>query len=186
MAKQKRILQVLATLATGLILPSLLFSQQSRTAAVTGPYTILDTPLAALPSSPDAAMNNGPTPAFGNAAIFPVHPVQAPSPRHLAAAHPFWDRENLSLFAVSAAWSGADFYVTHSNLANGGRELNPIARAFTGSTPALAANFALETTGVVGISYFFHKTGHHKLERATSYVNISASAGAVLYGMTHH
>jgi len=187
MAKQKRILQVLATLATGVILPSLSVSQQqSSIGPVRGPYTAISTPLAALPSSPDATLNNGSAKAMGNAAMFPIQPVQAPSARDVRTAHPFWDRENLSLFAVSAGWSAADFYVTRSNLDNGGRELNPIARAFSGSTPALAANFALETTGVVGISYFFHKTGHHKLERATSYVNISASAGAVLYGLTHH
>jgi hypothetical protein len=47
----------------------------------------------------------------------------------------------------------------------------------------LAINFAVETAGVVGISYFFHKTGHHKFERLTSYVNIGASAGAVSYGL---
>lgn len=185
MAKSQRILRVLATLATGLLLPSLSVSQQSGVAPAGGPYTALDATLAALPPSPDAAINNIPAKTMGNAAIFPVRPVEVSTSRLERPVHGFWDRENISLFAVSAGWAAADFYVTRSNLASGGRELNPIARAFTGSTPALAANFALETTGVVGISYFFHKTGHHKLERATSYVNISASAGAVLYGLTH-
>ena len=46
-------------------------------------------------------------------------------------------------------------------------------------------NFAGETAGVIGLSYFFHKTGHHKLERAVSLVNIGSSAGAVTYGLTH-
>ena len=74
-----------------------------------------------------------------------------------------------------------DFAVTHMNLANGGRELNPVVRVFGRSTPGLAVNFAGETVGVVGLSYLFHKTGHHKLERAVSLVNIGASAAAVTF-----
>jgi hypothetical protein len=97
----------------------------------------------------------------------------------------FWDRENGILFATSAAFSAADFVVTKDNLRNGGQELNPVTRAFTGSTPALAMNFAGETAGVIGLSYFFHKTGHHRLERAVSMLNIGASASAVTFDMAH-
>ena len=63
--------------------------------------------------------------------------------------------------------------------------MNPIVRMFGNSTAGLAVNFVGETAGVMGISYFFHRTGHHKLERAVSYVNIGGSAGAVTYGLTH-
>jgi hypothetical protein len=38
---------------------------------------------------------------------------------------------------------------------------------------------------VISLSYFFHKTGHHKLERAVSLVNIGGSAGAVSFGLAH-
>ncbi len=99
--------------------------------------------------------------------------------------HKFWDKENYALFAVSAALSGADFAVTRANLQSGGRELNPMVRVFGRSTPGLAANFAAETAGVIGLSYFFHKTGHHKLERIVTMVNSSASAGAVSYGLAN-
>jgi hypothetical protein len=99
--------------------------------------------------------------------------------------HRFWDRDNSILFAASAAFSAADFVVTRDNLRSGGQELNPVTRLFTGSTPALAMNFVGETAGVVGISYFFHKTGHHKLERAVSMVNIGGSATAVAFGLAH-
>lgn len=101
-------------------------------------------------------------------------------------AHPFWNRKNRTLFAVNGAVAGADFFVTRRNLGRNGTELNPVARMFTGSTPGLAANFAMETGGVVGLSYLFHKTGHHKLERMTSYINLGASAVAVTYGLAHH
>jgi hypothetical protein len=100
--------------------------------------------------------------------------------------HPkFWDRENTFLFAAVAAVNTADFVVTRDNLRSGGRELNPVTRVFTSSTPMLALNFAGETAGVVSISYLFHKTGHHKLERAVSMFTISASGAAVTYDLSH-
>jgi len=99
--------------------------------------------------------------------------------------HRFWDRENTMLFTATGALAAADFAVTHSNLARGGRELNPITRQFSGSTAALATNFAVEASGTVAISYFFHRTGHHKLERLTSAVSIGNSMFAVGYSATH-
>ena len=104
-------------------------------------------------------------------------------PRPTFSEHKFWDRENKVLFFTAAALNGADFAITHSNLQSGGRELNPIVRVFGRSTPGLAFNFAGETAGVVSVSYFFHKTGHHKLERWVSIINIGSSASAVSYGL---
>jgi hypothetical protein len=109
-------------------------------------------------------------------------PVKLPeAPRHRR----FWDRENSFLFATSAAFSAADFVLTRDALRAGGQELNPVTRVFSGSTAGLAVNFAGETAGVVGLSYFFHKTGHHKLERVVSMVNIGASATAVTFDLAH-
>jgi len=99
--------------------------------------------------------------------------------------HKFWDKHNRILFVANTTLSAADFGVTRSNLQDGGRELNPFARAMGSSTPALALNFAGEVAGTVAISYLFHKAGHHKLERITSCVNIGASAAAVSYGFVH-
>ena len=99
--------------------------------------------------------------------------------------HRFWNKENWMLFSTVAAFSAADFGVTRANLANGGRELNPVTRLFSGSTAGLAVNFAGETAGVVGLSYFFHRTGHHKLERIAPLANIAASAFAVTYDLSH-
>jgi hypothetical protein len=101
------------------------------------------------------------------------------------ATHRFWDKQNRALFFAAAASNAADFGVTRANLQSGGQELNPIVRIFGRSTPALAMNFAGETAGTVAVSYFFHRSGHHRLERAVSLVNIGASIGAVTYGLTH-
>src|ERR1700722_18278522 len=43
-----------------------------------------------------------------------------------------------------------------------------------------------EAVGVVAVSYLFHKTGHHKLERAVSMLNIGSSASAVTFDLLHH
>ena len=99
--------------------------------------------------------------------------------------HKFWDRENSVLFAATAAFSAADFVVTRDNLRNGGQEFNPVTRVMTGSTAGLAANFVGETAGVVGLSYFFHRTRHHRLERAVSIFDIGGSASAVTFGLLH-
>jgi hypothetical protein len=102
-----------------------------------------------------------------------------------SSEHKFFDRQNRVLFIAAAAFSGADFAVTRANLQSGGQELNPIVRVLGTSTAGLAVNFVGETAGVIGLSYFFHKTGHHKLERAVCLVNIGSSAGAVGFGLAH-
>jgi hypothetical protein len=130
-----------------------------------------------LPDNPIPSTSSALSSAF-------VEPVTT-KPRRAEGRHPFWDTENRVLFATTAALAGADFAVTRSNLQNGGHELDPIVRFFGTSTPALAANFAGETAGVMTLAYIFHRAGHHKMERAVSLVNIGASTFAVTYGLTH-
>jgi len=114
-------------------------------------------------------------------ALAPVALTPASEP----ARHRFWDVENLAIFSATAATNAADFAVTRSNLQSGGKELNPMVRIFGRSTAGLAMNFAGETAGVVSLSYLFHRTGHHKLERILPIVNIGCTAGAVTFGLTH-
>lgn len=128
----------------------------------------------------------GPSPEapMPSVSVQPVSSFVEP-PRMSEGSHKFWDRKNKLLFMTAAALNTADFAVTRSNIQSGGQELNPVVRVFGTSTPALALNFAGETAGVVSLSYFFHKTGHHKMERFVTYVNIGSSAGAVSYGLAH-
>jgi hypothetical protein len=137
-------------------------------------------PAATQPATIQPAVTR-PDPVAPSSVGQPVRPARPPE----ATSHRFWSRENSVLFAVSAAFNAADFVVTRDNLRNGGRELNPATRLFSGSTAGLAVNFAGETAGVVALSYFFHKTGHHKLERAVSLVNIGSSAAAVTFDLAH-
>jgi len=138
--------------------------------------------LAAL-SAPSLAQGPLPEAPIPNPSIEPVSTPLVMAPQTPEYSHPFWDGQNKTLFLVTAALNVADFTVTRSNLQSGGRELNPVVRIFGRSTPALAVNFAGETAGVIAVSYFFHRTGHHKLERFASAVDIGASAGAVGYGL---
>lgn len=142
--------------------------------------------MAALLSSPLELPEPASAAAKPDAAGFAFAPVVGvtAAPK-LTREHRFWDRENRILFSVAGGLAVADFCVTRANLASGGRELNPVTRVFSGSTAGLATNFALETGGLISVNYLLHKTGHHKLERITSYVNIGSSAGAVAWGLSH-
>ena len=128
-----------------------------------------------------APLNPGPA---GSGAVA-ASPVVASAVPDAPSQHRFWDNQNRTLFATVAALSAADFSITRGILKNGGKELNPVTRLFSGSTAGLAANFAGETAGIIGLSYFFHKTGHHQLERLTPMFNIGASAFAVMYDLNH-
>jgi hypothetical protein len=63
--------------------------------------------------------------------------------------------------------------------------LNPVTRAFGSTSAGLAMNFAGQTAAVIGVSYLFHRSGHHKLERAVTILNIGASATAVTFDLVH-
>jgi hypothetical protein len=128
-----------------------------------------------------APLNPGPA---GSGAVA-ASPVVASAVPEAPSQHRFWDNQNRTLFATVAALSAADFSITRGILTNGGKELNPLTRLFSGSTAALAANFAGETAGIIGLSYYFHKTGHHQLERITPMLDIGASSFAVVYDLSH-
>lgn len=132
-----------------------------------------------FPSAVEVASSSGaPAVAVSPALVTP----QSSAPER---PHRFFDKWNIALFTGSAALDSADFAVTRSNLQSNGKELNPIVRVFGRSTAGLALNFAGEAAGTVGLSYFFHRTGHFKLERAVSMVNIGATSFAVGYSSSH-
>ena len=146
-------------------------------------------PAAAVANTSWLSVPDAPVPAD---AINPAYPVPiAPAAFMSTAApksdetHRFWDPTNRILFVAVGGMAAADFVVTHQNLASGGKELNPLVRVLSGTTPGLAANFALGTGGIMGAAYWFHKTGHHKLERLTSIACIGTSSFAVAYGLSH-
>jgi hypothetical protein len=130
-----------------------------------------------------AALPMAPMPA--PAAMAPMAFITTTTRTKNSPPHAFWDRENKVLFTAVAGLATADFIATHANLASGGKELNPATRVLAGSTPGLVTNFALETGAVMGLSYMFHRTGHHKLERITALVDIGTSGAAAGFSFAH-
>jgi len=182
------LLPIFSTLALVLALPLPLRAQAPATATTPASLAveIPDAPkLAALQPESGRVFAHDSYSNASSSALDP-QPAMVVSSRPVGPEqHRFWDRENTLLFTATGAMATADFFVTRANLASGGRELNPFTRPFASSTPLLAANFAMETAGVIGVSYLFHKMGHHKLERVTSFVNIGGSAAAVAYDLAH-
>jgi len=100
--------------------------------------------------------------------------------------HRFWDPANKTLFASHAVLEGLDFGITHHNLSDGGRELDPMAKALCESgTPGQLVFFGGRMAGVIAVSYLLHRTGHHKLERAFPIYASGDSAYGVAYSFAH-
>jgi hypothetical protein len=81
--------------------------------------------------------------------------------------HSFFDAQNIALFSIGAAFVASDSITTQRMVGTGRfEEQDPIARPFVnngwkGQTLISAIGFG----GSVGLSYAFHKFGHHKMER---------------------
>ena len=93
--------------------------------------------------------------------------------------HRFWDKENVWLFTGVGATRTLDYFSTLNMRRRGRQEIFLTNDAVDNH----AAFVAIETaaTGVsIGAAYLFHRYGHHKLERWTSFVHIGmATAGSV-------
>lgn len=127
-------------------------------------------------------------PIAATPAATPVEAAEPANPPPAPSSHVrFWDRKNILLTSAMAATTAADFAATQRNLASpgGGREHNPVARVFTGSTGGRVTYFAGSAAGTVGLSYLFHKTNHHKLERATLMIGIGCSVQGAAYSFMH-
>ncbi len=112
--------------------------------------------------------------------------VSAQDLPELVTKHNFWDTANKMLFASHAALEALDFGITHHNLSDGGRELDPEAKALCESgTAGQLVFFGGRMAGVIAITYLLHRTGHHKLERAFPAYASGDSAYGVAYSFAH-
>ena len=93
--------------------------------------------------------------------------------------HRFWDGTNAWLFAGTGAARTLDYFST-LNMRRRGRQEILLNNDVVDNHAAFAAIEAAGTGVSIGTAYLFHRTGHHKLERWTSIVHISAAtSGAV-------
>ncbi|HKW33010.1 MAG TPA: hypothetical protein VJN92_08390 [Candidatus Acidoferrum sp.] len=93
--------------------------------------------------------------------------------------HRFWDKENGWLLAGVGAARTLD-YLSTLNMRRRGRQEIFLTNDVVDNHAAFATIEAGATVASVGASYLFHRYGHHKLERWTSFVHIGlTTTGAV-------
>ncbi len=101
----------------------------------------------------------------------------------VGSEHRFWDKTNILLFA---GVTGARFFDYGSTIWMRHRGVHEWL--LTDEIVDNHAAFALIEVGgaaaSVGLSYAFHKTGHHKLERAVSIIHIGVATGGAIRNFT--
>lgn len=102
-------------------------------------------------------------------------PPAAPAPQHR-----FWDRTNILLFSGVAVFRGLDYASTRNFQARGRTEVL-IPDAVVNNSAGFAGLEAAGAATSVGISYIFHRTGHHKMERWMSIGHIGVTGFGVLW-----
>jgi hypothetical protein len=90
--------------------------------------------------------------------------------------HRFWDRENLLLFSGVGLARGLDYASTLNIRRRGINEIF-LTNGIVDNHPLFASIEAAGTGASIGLSYIFHATGHHTLERWTSIVHIGVGIG---------
>lgn len=145
---------------------------------------------AALPASAQQAKSAGPP-----ADTLPASPRPAPAESRQDSTpvktspsvtrspkpdpHRFWDRENDLLFAGVGAARALD-YASTLNLRRRGLNEALLTNAIVDNHALFAGIEAAGTAASIGLSYVFHRTGHHRLERWTSVVHIGIATGGAI------
>lgn len=93
--------------------------------------------------------------------------------------HRFWDTHNILLFSGVTAVRALDYTSTLDLRSRGLNEIL-LTNDIVDNKPLFAA---IEIGGIaasIGLSYVFHRTEHHRLERWTSYIHIGVGGfGAI-------
>ena len=97
-----------------------------------------------------------------------------------APVHRFWDRNNVLLFSGIAVFRGLDYASTRNFQARGRTEIL-IPDDVVNNSAGFASLEAAATATSVGISYIFHRTGHHKMERWLSIGHIGVTGFGVAW-----
>src|SRR6266699_1124142 len=101
-----------------------------------------------------------------------------PATRPEAPVHPFWDRTNMSLFSGVSIFRGLD-YASTRNMQARGREEVLLPDDVVNNSAGFASLELAGTATSVGLSYWMHRTGHHKVERWVSIVHIGVTGFGV-------
>jgi hypothetical protein len=93
--------------------------------------------------------------------------------------HRFWDQTNDWLFAGVAASRALDYF-SSLNMRRRGRQEILLTNDVVDYHAGFAAIEAAGTATSIGVSYLFHRYGHHKLERWTSVIHIGLTTGGAV------
>jgi len=135
---------------------------------------LLTVSLARSQESRDSTVLNDAPSGTGRPATSPAVISQATA-ESATATHRFWDGENVLLFSGIAVFRALDFTSTKNFLARGRTEVL-IPDDIVNNNAGFASLEAAATATSIGISYAFHRTGHHKMERWLSIVHLSVTA----------
>ena len=90
------------------------------------------------------------------------------------------------ILALQLIAHGSDAYLTHRAVIDlKGRELNPIMRPWTKSTPKLVVGFSLATGGPMIASHLFRRSGHLKIARGIELIDIGTTVGSAGFTADH-
>jgi hypothetical protein len=105
-------------------------------------------------------------------------PASTPAPQANPpqTTHRFWDRENDLWFAGVAAGRALD-YASTLNLRRRGVNEIFLTNSVVDNHPLFGGIEAAATAASIGVSYVFHRTGHHRLERWTSIIHFGVAVG---------
>ena len=114
----------------------------------------------------------------------PIAPAQQPvtsgtPPASRLPVHRFWDRENDWLFAAVGAGRALD-YASTLNLRRRGIDEVFLTNSIVDNHALFAGIETAATAASIGVSYAFHRTGHHRLERWTSVVHFGIATGGAI------
>ena len=129
--------------------------------------------LSARPAVAQSMVESSPVPA-GAAAQTQAHPDQP-----LPQPHAFWDRTNILLFSGVGIFRGLDYASTRNFQARGRDEIL-IPDDVVNNSAGFASLEAAGTAASVGLSYWMHRIGHHKIERWISIVHIGVTGFGVV------
>ncbi len=110
-------------------------------------------------------------------------PVETQPRQLVESPHRFFDKTNLMLFAGVAAVRALDFTSTQHFRHNGHNEVL-LTNSIVDNKPLFAGIEVAGTALSIGVAYWLHRTGHHKLERWVSVVHIGVGAFGDIHNYT--
>ena len=98
----------------------------------------------------------------------------------MPAPHKFWDKENICLFAGVGGARMMD-YASTRHFRNQGDNEWLLTNSIVDNRPLFVAIELAGTAASIGVSYAFHRTGHHTLERWVSIAHIGFGVGGSIH-----